>query len=213
MVSECVRIPTQGAVCVVEPDRGFAEQLAARLEERAFPCTRFDCGGEVLQQAKPHRYACFVVNHVLPDMSGLDMLVKLRRWQADAQVVMLGESWFLADVVQAMKQGATEVLEKRLENSRLLEVIEQSVRQSLEHRQPRWRTVPGSLRARLTSEEGRLFELLMRGYTAKQVSVELDISVRTMHYRKKELLRKLGVLDRAGALELCRLASEQEQCI
>jgi len=45
---------------------------------------------------------------------------------------------------------------------------------------------------------------MVRGRTTKQVAAELDISIRTVHYRKKALLEKVGVQNRSEAIELVR---------
>lgn len=195
---------------IVEPAASYAQQLTALFRNSGYECRVYISGASFLAHADCTLPGCSVISQVLPDMLGLELFRQLRSLHPNAQAVLLSESWFLSDVVQAMKQGAIEVLEKNVSRLRLMAAVEEAMRTDNELIARKKRAVPEAILQKLTSEEGRIFQLLMQGLTAKQVGAELDMSVRTIHYRKKELLRKLGVSGRSEAIELCRTQNAQD---
>jgi DNA-binding NarL/FixJ family response regulator len=65
-------------------------------------------------------------------------------------------------------------------------------------------SIPESVMAQLNSDEASILSLLIQGRTTKEIGSELDLSVRTIHYRKTSMFKKLGVRDRSEAVEMVR---------
>ncbi|MFO1064549.1 MAG: response regulator transcription factor [Pirellulales bacterium] len=201
-----ISFPTQNVptVVVVDGDLALSVRISRICALDGWLTKSFQRGQECLTALDSSISGCFIVNRVLSDIDGLELLSRIRSAVRHAQIIMLADSWYLTDVVKAMKLGACEVMEKQVEDSRLLQAMRDAVRGDAEARESRRRAVPPALQDQLSGEELRLFQLFLQGMMAKQVSVELDLSIRTVHYRKRELWKKLGVNDRAEAIELCR---------
>jgi DNA-binding NarL/FixJ family response regulator len=56
----------------------------------------------------------------------------------------------------------------------------------------------------LTRREQQLVQLISRGLTNKEISVQLNLSEQTVKNHVHRMLRKLGASDRLGAVERCR---------
>ncbi len=152
------------------------------------------------------RFDCLLIK-VNEDAAELDVVSAMRDHNSIVPIIAFGHSWQVPAVVQAMKLGATEVCEFP-DNSDSLAVAFQRCISSESRKQARFsELIPKSLLSKLTSEEARILELLVQGRTTKEVGASLDVSIRTVHYRKKELLRKLGVQNRSEAIELIRLST------
>lgn len=203
-----ISFPTQNVptVVIVDGDLALSVRISRICAMDGWLIKSFQRGQECVTalDGSGSGSGCFIINRVLSDIDGLDLLSRIRSVVRHAQIIMLADSWYLADVVKAMKLGAFEVMEKQVEDSRLLQAVRDALRGDAEARESRRRAVPPGLQDQLSGEELRLFQLFLQGLTAKQVSVELDLSIRTVHYRKRELWKKLGVNDRAEAIELCR---------
>jgi FixJ family two-component response regulator len=133
-----------------------------------------------------------------------ECLTRLRALNRDAQVVLIADRWELNQVVQAMKWGAAEIVDSTFTKDRFKASIESTLAIDHSVRRMKADAIPDAILQRLTLEDSRIFSAMVRGRTTKQIAAELDISVRTVHYRKKALLEKIGVKDRSEAIELVR---------
>lgn len=154
--------------------------------------------------ANASRFECVLV-YVDSD-TGLTTIESIRNHNGSVPIIAIGRNWQVPAVVQAMKLGATEVCEFP-ENAPELQNAFQRCLSVDRRNQSRYSDViPKALLAKLTTEEARILHLLVEGRTTKEVGATLDVSIRTVHYRKKELLRKLGVQNRSEAIELIRVS-------
>lgn len=73
-------------------------------------------------------------------------------------------------------------------------------------REPRWRQAVGAGRAqrRLTSREWEVLDLLAHGRSTGEIAERLVISPTAVRVHIASIVRKLGVRDRAAAVELFR---------
>jgi len=56
----------------------------------------------------------------------------------------------------------------------------------------------------LTRREQQLVEMISRGFTNKEIAVDLGLSEQTVKNHIHRVLRKFGVRDRLAAVEVCR---------
>ncbi len=154
-------------------------------------CSKFDC--------------VFVMVH--NQEADLDTIANIRHHNPCVPIIALSSGWQVPTVVLAVKQGASEVCEFPGESSDLAGAFRRSVSPEARLNARFSDVIPKAILAKLTSEEARILHLLVLGRTTKEVGATLDVSIRTVHYRKKELLRKLGVQNRSEAIELIRLST------
>ena len=182
------------------------EQIQAALSRHAIQWHSIGQRDLACLASNSSRFDCILIK---VDESGheLDNVAPLRHGNSWVPIIVFGSNWEVSTVVKAMKLGATEVCEFPDKVQELCSSFQRCI--SIEVRkQTRYSDViPKSLLAKLTSEEARILHLLVQGRTTKEVGATLDVSIRTVHYRKKELLRKLGVQNRSEAIELIRLSS------
>jgi len=133
-----------------------------------------------------------------------ECLTRLRGINPDTQVVLIAEGWELHQIVQAMKWGAAEIVDCSFSKDCFQASIQAALATDRNIRQVKADSIPDAILQRLSIEESRIFSAMVRGRTTKQVAAELDISIRTVHYRKKALLEKVGVQNRSEAIELVR---------
>jgi len=121
-----------------------------------------------------------------------------------AQVIAIGNHWQVSTVVQAIKIGAFEVCNFPGNDDGLKNAIRQALQIDRVDGRELHDLIPRTILERLTIGEARILKLLVQGRTTKEVGASLDVSVRTIHYRKKSILQKLGVQNRSEAIELIR---------
>ncbi|AMV31072.1 response regulator FixJ [Pirellula sp. SH-Sr6A] len=121
------------------------------------------------------------------------------------EVILLTYGWKAFDAVRAIRLGMTDVLDLPIDEALLQQSIEEALLRDAKRKVARSFGIPMILTERLTFQESRILAAISQGKTTKQIGSELDLSVRTVHYRFKSIVTKLGVTSRAEAVELlCR---------
>jgi FixJ family two-component response regulator len=123
------------------------------------------------------------------------------------QIIALNKSWNVQTAVQAIKQGAIEICDIPCKEGLIKNAIHQALQASRQNARQLHESIPKAILEKLSSDEARILTLLIQGRTTKEVGATLDVSVRTIHYRKKTLLQKLGVQNRSEAIEMIRIAN------
>lgn len=138
------------------------------------------------------------------DSHASSMMDRIMKRFASAQIILVTRSWELTEVVKAVKQGVTNVLAEPFECSRMVDALEEAIAQDRVARTRLSLSIPEAVIAQLNADEASILSLLLQGRTTKEIGSELDLSVRTIHYRKNSMFTKLGVCNRSEAVEMVR---------
>ena len=137
-------------------------------------------------------------------MSGLELQSELNERGVDMPTIFITGHGDVPMSVRAMKEGATDFLEKPFRNSDLLASIEQVLAQDAEKMedylyQARVREKYDSL----TQREKEVMEHIVRGLPNKSVAQLLGVSMRTVEAHRGRVMEKMD----AGSLpDLVRMA-------
>jgi len=96
--------------------------------------------------------------------------------------------------VEALKQGASEFLQKPIVDTSLLDQIAALIKTDVEKRE-KWHkaeTVKTQL-SHLTSREHEVMGLILTGKLNKQVAYELGIAIKTVEVHRSRILEKMNV--------------------
>jgi len=178
-------------------------------------------GGEAVRRAPAARPEVVVLDLQLPVMSGVEVTRSLVAADPSVRVLVLSASGEHADVLEAVKAGATGYLVKSASSAELLSAVARTAlgeavftpglaglvlgeyrRLSVEP------VVAGSGPAvpRLTERETEVLRLVAKGLSYKQIADRLVISHRTVQNHVQNTLSKLQLHNR---VELVRYAIEQ----
>ena len=89
-------------ILIVEDDRTIAESITFILEQDSFSCQWFDNGGDALDYVENNAVDLMLLDVGLPDMSGFDVLRKLRI-KSDLPVVIISARDDESDQVLALE--------------------------------------------------------------------------------------------------------------
>lgn len=147
---------------------------------------------------------CVVLCLEQHDVNTSKMIDRIVKRDASALVILVTRNWALVDIINAIKQGATNVVAEPIECLRMVDALSEAISSDRSKRTGLKLIIPDTLLALLRADEASIFSLLIQGRTTKEIGSELDVSVRTIHYRKSSIFKKLGVRDRSEAFELLR---------
>lgn len=112
----------QCTVLVVEDDSAIRELIAELLRDAGYAVLEASCGREALHLASGHALSVVLVDHRLPDMSGPDVLKRLRTHPALRYVPAMLVSG-LAHQIEDSDHGADRILSKPFDIMDLLELV------------------------------------------------------------------------------------------
>jgi FixJ family two-component response regulator len=99
-------------VGVIDPDPVARNGLRALLHRNGVDVSTFDSAESYLLAANGRNLSCLIVDLLLPGMSGLELLRRLRSAGNDVPVVLLADESDVPTAVAAIRDGATDFIEK-----------------------------------------------------------------------------------------------------
>lgn len=115
-------------VGVIDPDPVARGSLRALLHRNGVDVSTFDSAESYLLAANGRHLACLIVDLLLPGMSGLELLRRLRKAGNDVPVVLLADESDVPTAVAAMRDGATDFIEKPYMDVAVLRQVQKLIR-------------------------------------------------------------------------------------
>jgi DNA-binding NarL/FixJ family response regulator len=176
-------------------------------------------GDSAVQMARSLRPDLVLVDISLPDQSGIEVALQLRRSLPKTAIMMVTMHSKIDYIVNAFKAGATGFVTKDSAPERLLQAIDvvlkgeyfldsavsQKVVQRLAGIKIDHTSLTDSGYDTLTPREQEIFALLAEGYSLKHIGERLFISPKTVENHRTSIMRKLEV---HSTLELIRYAAK-----
>jgi two-component system nitrogen regulation response regulator NtrX len=116
-------------ILVIDDEAGIRSSLRGILEDEGFAVTTTDTGETGLDMLKNENFDLILLDIWLPQMSGLDVLAKLKTEEEESQVVMISGHGSIATAVKATKLGAFDFLEKPLSLEKVVLTVKNALRQ------------------------------------------------------------------------------------
>jgi two-component system cell cycle response regulator CtrA len=153
-------------ILLVEDDRSAARGITFQLQQHRMVVDVADCGAEALELARLYDYDAVVVDLMLPDMEGYDVVTKLRASRIEAPVLMLSAVARTQAKVRGLSVGADDYLAKPFEPEELVARLQAMIRRSKGFSQPRIQMGPLSLDlgAKEVAVQGRAVHLTGKEY-------------------------------------------------
>ena len=114
-------------VWIADPDREVRESLATLLRTTGVDVETFGTGASLLRRLREERPECLVLDVELADMSGLEVLLRIRSRQLDVPVIVLASCADVSLAVCALHLGAMDFLEKPFVGRVLLARVQEAL--------------------------------------------------------------------------------------
>lgn len=180
-------------VHVIDDDEAVRDSLAFVLETGGLTVRTYESALHFLQQIDQLGTGCIVTDIRMPEMSGLDLIRKLREREVENPMIVITGHGDVPLAVEAMKAGVVDFLEKPFDEEALLRAIRlarasqtQSAQDLAEQR--RLKAIFDSLSQR----EREVLEGVVAGKMNKVIAYELGISHRTVDVYRANVMAKTG---------------------
>jgi two-component system, chemotaxis family, CheB/CheR fusion protein len=180
-------------IFVVDDDRTVREALRDLLSENGYAVELFADGDAFLGGYRPGREGCLLVDVLMPGMSGVELIERLKVEGHQLPAIMITGSGAVPMAVQAMKAGAVDFIEKPVGHEELLASVKRALDQTRDiatlsvHRDKAALSV-----ASLTTRQRQILDLVLAGHPSKNIAADLGISQRTVDNHRAAIMRKTG---------------------
>lgn len=196
-------------VIIVDDDRFVRDSLAQLVTSMDLAAECFASAEQFLDDADLSRPGCVVLDICLPGLSGLSLHKVLSESGFHPPVIIVSGHADIPTAVRAMKLGVFDFLEKPYFPKQLVEIIRAAIKLDAEQRQEASQLECSKERlAKLTPEERAVLDGIGAGKTNKSIADELDISLRTIQFRRSSICSKLQLYSKP---ELVRAALDARQ--
>ena len=113
-------------VLLIDDEVEFTKALAERLEMRGMTVETASNGEMALEKVAARDFDAVLLDLAMPGWDGIETLKRLKKERPDLQVVLLTGRATVGKGVEAMKLGATDLIEKPAEFQDLLAKIEEA---------------------------------------------------------------------------------------
>jgi two-component system, LuxR family, response regulator FixJ len=197
-------MPAENTVHVIDDDQAVRESLAFLLTAAGLEVRPHESAEAFLDGLEGITSGCVVTDVRMPQMSGLELLERVRQSHPDVPVIVITGHGDVPLAVEAMKAGAADFLEKPFDDEALVSAVEAALRRqaSGEGRDAERRELAQRIEA-LSGRERQVLEGLVAGRANKIIAFDLGISPRTVEIYRANLMTKM----RAATLsDLVRMA-------
>jgi two-component system response regulator FixJ len=198
-------MPAENSIVhVIDDDQAVRDVLAFQLGSAGIDVRTYESAVGFLKVAPTVQAGCIITDVRMPDLSGIDLLRRLRELKVAAPVIVITAHGDIPLAVEAMRMGAINFLEKPFDDDVLLA----SVRSALEKgdqdrtRQAERSSIQSRIAA-LSNRERDVLEGLVAGRANKQIAYDLGISARTIENYRANLMIKMQA---ASLSDLVRMA-------
>lgn len=194
-------------VHVVDDDAGLRRSLRFLLESVGWRVRLHASAEEFLAAAADDsgraEPACLLLDIRMPAMSGLELQQVLRERGIDLPILFMTGHADVSMVVQAMKSGACDFIEKPFKDQLVLDAVAAAMRRSADALQEKAkRADAGAALAAFSPREKEVARLVALGQPNKLIAQALGISEKTVHIHRQHVMEKAGL---SSAAELARL--------
>jgi FixJ family two-component response regulator len=168
------------------------EIIPKMLSIAHWDCQTFASAAKFLELKEITPNSCLVLDNHMPGLSGLELQKELVRRGILIPIVFISGDSRASDIVQAIKGGAYQFLQKPFTQAELVSSIEEAL---LAQKQANRLLEADEERSNklklLTPRETQVLELLCLGNSNKLIAKELEISISTVEFHRANLNKKL----------------------
>jgi two-component system response regulator FixJ len=194
-------------IYVIDDDDAVRESLEFLLKTAGIAVRGFDSAKAFLEILPQLRTGCIVTDVRMPDVTGIDLLRKVKEMKIDLPVIVITGHGDISLAVEAMKIGAVDFLEKPFDDDQLLASVRSALDKEADaaKRKAELADVHDKLAA-LSNRERQVLEGLVAGSANKNIAFDLGISPRTVEIYRANLMTKMAANSLSDLVRMAMMA-------
>lgn len=205
---------TQATIFIVDDDADARLGLQRLLTSCGYRTEVFPSARAFLERLPIEGDGCLILDHQMPEMTGMDLLEELAGTECKIPIVFLTAHGDIPTSVKAIKWGAEDFLPKLADEEALLDAVERAVQRSrdvLADQRENQQIIDCA--ATLTEREREVCQHVIAGRLNKQIAGKLGITERTVKAHRAKVMQKFNVVSIADLVRLAEQAGIQPAII
>jgi len=116
-------------ILLVEDDKFFREMFSGLLQAEGYQVETASCGSDGLEMLAKGQYSLVITDLVMPDISGLEILSRVRESHPTVDVIMVTGNANMESAILALKHGARDYLVKPVNPDEFRHSVAQCIQQ------------------------------------------------------------------------------------
>src|SRR3984893_5555144 len=199
-------------IFVVDDDPVVRDVLSEVFAQAGYQAVSFADGESFVAAARERIPACVILDIYMPGRSGLEILRDIDAPNYPAPIIVASVRGDIASAVEAIKNGAFDFIEKRLDAATLVGRVREAIQARSHSRHngndPGDPAMTFAGRDLLTGREHEVLALIATSATNKEAAQQLGISQRTVEIHRAHIMHKLGA---NNSVDLARKVMRQER--
>ena len=199
-------------VHIVDDEEPVRNSLAFLLSISGYAVRVHDSATSFMRQAKGLTSAVLITDLRMPDMSGVDLIKRLRSESITIPAIVITGHGDVPMAVEAMKAGAIDFLEKPFEDDVIIGAVGRAI--ALIEKRPGTPTDIESIcerMAQLSEREHQVMQGVVAGQSNKAIAYNLDISPRTVEVHRANVMAKMNCKSLPELVRMVLSVSEAPQ--
>jgi two-component system response regulator FixJ len=199
-------------IYVIDDDEAVRQSLDFLLRTAGFTVRTFESAKAFLEIMPQLRSGCIITDVRMPNISGIDLLRRVRELGVDIPVIMITGHGDISLAVEAMKIGAADFLEKPFDDDQLLAALRSTLSRDAgkAERKAELAEIHDKL-ATLSNRERQVLEGLVAGSANKTIAFDLGISPRTVEIYRANLMTKMAAKSLSDLVRMAMMAGILEK--
>jgi FixJ family two-component response regulator len=191
-------------VFVVDDDAAVRDALCVALRCEGYHVEAFSDARALMDVVRMRAPAAIVLDVMLPDESGLDVLKQLKSESYPAPIVLISGHGDIPMAVEGIKLGAYDFIEKPFSMDALLNQLKSAISNQARKEQSGSGEIDlGHIGgAQLTPREREVLREIATGASSKEAGRILGISPRTVEVHRARIMDKLGARNAADLMRI-----------
>lgn len=190
-------------IYIIDDDVELCNGLRFLLESIELKVEIYHSAIDFLKAYKIAWQGCLLIDIRMPEMSGLQLQEKLVALGNLLPIIMISGHGDVSMAVRAMKAGAIDFILKPFNEQQLLEQIQKGIFLS---EQIEIKQAVLNRYHKLSAREKEILTKVLSGRLNKQISFELEISIKTVEFHRANIMQKMKVnsILELAKLDLCK---------
>jgi len=176
-------------VYVVDDEEAVRDSLAFLLSTSGFGVQTYPSALAFLEVAPSLEGGCLVTDLRMPEVDGVELLRRLSIAEIDLPTVVVTGEGDVQMAIEAMKNGASDFIEKPFSEQAIIE----SIRRALGRSAPTDVTRTGDLLLALSELDLKVLKELLRGHPNNAIALELGIGAQAIERSRANIMAILKI--------------------